>query len=100
MHDENRKITVEILKKNGFTNITDEDEADFWKENGCKHFSEWEKATSKHYISMRYGICNSNCDWTLQVDNINRDSVAMFEIDYTWQFDMLMMVLMEDFSLN
>jgi len=94
-------ITVELLKANGFEDITDSDEARFWKKDmGVSDFSEWELCKNGYYLSMRHNICNSDNEWTLQVDNTTRDSVGCFDITYTWQFDMLMEVLLLKFRLK
>lgn len=100
MIDQTVEITSELLISKGFKPDFTNDDVEYFKGKGVYDYEEYVMWHGKHHVRVMQGLCNSNNRWTIHVDNMVMDSVAMAEMTYTWQFDKLMEIIGENKLFN
>ena len=83
------QITDDFLIKNGF-----EKQCIFENIIECyEGVYEWEKEVDGYFVSFRHCANHKDCDWCVHIDNADRDSVALVDIQYVHQLQNVMNVL-------
>lgn len=82
-------ITDDFLIKNGF-----EKQCIFESIiEGYEGIYEWEKEVDGYFVSFRQCANHKDCDWCVHIDNADRDSIALVDIQYVHQLQNVMNVL-------
>ena len=98
-------ITPEILKSNGFEDITSVHEREYYNSTyGITDYCSFRKWTDEGHSSIKldisHRVTNNNAEWNLHIDNCDCDTIGSMDIDYVWQFNALMTILGSNFRLN
>lgn len=101
------KITVDILKAAGFEDITTPEMKYAHKKMFyIDDYSSWRYVTDKEddynnylMIDVQKGPTNNGAVWNVHLDNNLAESVGQADIDYVWQFNMLMEIFGSKFRI-
>lgn len=105
----NKILSVEVLKQNGFEDITYDYEKQFHKEyDGLDDYvtlRRWTDDVDKNpgkvlKLDIDNGLTNSGRAWHVHVDNCDCCTVGAADIDTAEQFNKLMEVFESNFRIN
>lgn len=105
--DKHRKITVEILKDNGFEEITTPEMKQYHKDTyNQNNYSEWRLWTTDNIndynclkLDIDNGPNNRGTNWHLHIDNNVCCTIGSADINNVWEFNTLMEVFGSKFRL-
>lgn len=87
-------ITDDILLKNGF-------EHNIYVSNLYTHKSYTLYIDNDSIkIDMIYKWTNNNANWYMHIDNDRCETIGSADIDYIWQFNLMMQIFNSNFKLN
>ncbi len=103
----NKKITIDLLSAAGFKDTTTlEMKATIKQIFYIDDYSSWQYITNKEdeknkyiVIDIKKGPTNNEAIWNVHIDNNLFESIGQADIDYVWQFNMLMKIFGSKFRL-
>lgn len=104
---DNRLITAEVLKANGFQDITSENDLMMNSEiYHIKDYSVWRYSTVNEdgdnclNLVFHKGRTNNEAEWNLHIDNSDCDSIGDADISYVWQANKFLEIFKSNFKIK